>query len=435
MVRKRAWLYVIAFLLVIAAVVWTAIAVAPRSFKDETATRLPIGSSRGVRADAGDVDGDGDLDFVVANGLHTQIGNEIADQNFLIQINNGAGVFTDEAQSRLPPSAFGTRVASAAVLGDVDGDSDLDIFIAKGASGGGFPPNFGGFQNLLWINNGSGLFKDETAARLPGLTDSSFHAAFGDVDGDGDLDIFVGNVGFIGTGEQNRLLINDGAGVFTDETGTRLPALADTTMSVALNDLDVDTDLDIVVNNTGDQPSRVLINDADGVFTDETATRFTMAGTSQDMKVADLSGDGSVDIIFSSSLDRPRLFINSGSGVFTEETGARIPEIFTAGGPDKSHGLALADVDEDSDIDVFVTVPGSQHRLLLNDGAGFFTDATDTMLPAFAGTVRYATFGDVDNDGDADLYVPMSDDPRTQHQDRLLINIKTLSIFGYEIEI
>ena len=390
-------------------------------FTDETGTRLPVESNRAVRAAAGDVDGDGDLDIVVASGLHNQIGNVISDQDFLLQINNGVGIFTNEASTQLPPSAFGMRVASAAVLGDVDGDSDLDIFVTNGTSGGGFPANFSGFQNLLWINNGAGVFTDETGTRLPAVTDVSFHAAFGDVDGDGDLDILVGNVGSNGSGEQNRLLINDGAGVFTDETAVRLPALAGITLSVALNDLDGDTDLDIVVNNTSGTVSRVLINDGAGVFTDETATRLSLADTSQDVKVADFNGDGSVDILFSSLPGRPRLFINSGSGIFTEETSARIPDTFFTGGLDGSHGLALADVDNDRDVDVFVTVPGFQHRLLLNNGAGFFTDATLAELPSVTGTVRYATFADVDNDGDADLYIPTSD-PATQNQDRLLVN-------------
>jgi hypothetical protein len=90
-----------------------------------------------------------------------------------------------------------------------------------------FPQCFGGYQNLLWINNGSGVIADETTTRLPAVTDSSFDAAFGDVDGDGDLDIVVANIGELGTVEQNRLLINDGAGVFADETATRLPAVDD----------------------------------------------------------------------------------------------------------------------------------------------------------------------------------------------------------------
>jgi hypothetical protein len=434
MVRKRFSLYVIAFLLIIAVVVWTAIAVAPRSFKDETAARLPIERSHGVRADAGDVDGDGNLDFIVVNGPHSGVYDE-ASQDAILYINDGAGIFVNESASRLPPSAFGMQVASAAVLGDIDGDADLDIFIVNGKPSGEFSPDFDGFQNLLWINNGKGVFSDETATRLPVVTDSSFHATFGDVEGDGDLDIVVGNVGFIGTGEQNKLLINDGTGVFADETATRLPALDDTTKIVALADLDGDTDLDLMLSN-GPLPGILINFDGAGHFRHEGNERLGQVYGSADVKTADLNGDGATDILFSQTGGRfdpagvPRLFINSGGGFFTEETSTRIPESFPF-----SHGLALADVDNDEDIDVFVTVPGMQHRLLLNDGAGTFTDATDTMLPDFAGIVRYATFGDVDDDGDVDLYVPVWGDTPSKRQDRLLINIKTLSIFGYEIDI
>lgn len=390
-------------------------------FKDETATRLPVETNFAVRAAAGDVDGDGDLDVIVASGLHTQRGRLSADQDFILQINNGLGIFTNEAASRLPASAFGTQVASAAILGDVDGDSDLDIFVTNGTSGGGFPSNFSGFQNRLWINNGTGFFTDETDTRLPAITDASFHAAFGDVDGDGDLDILIGNVGPIGTGQQNRLLINNGAGVFTDETTARLPALADITLAVVLEDLDGDSDLDIVVGN-GSGLSRLLINNGSGVFADETATRLSPNPTASDVMVADVDGGGSLDILFA-KFTGIRLFMNSGSGFFTEETGTRIPGAFFG-----SHGLALADVDNDSDVDVFVTVPGSQDRFLVNNGAGFFIDATLSFLPTFVGIVRYATFADVDNDGDADLYVPVWVDFLGTDQDRLLINLVSVNI-------
>ncbi len=61
-------------------------------------------------------------------------------------------------------------------------------------------------------------------------------------------------------------------------------------------------------------------------------------------------------------------------------------------------------------------------RLLFNDRTGFFTDVSDTNLPTVVGVIRYATFADIDNDGDPDLYIPVWDDGAT-NQDRLLINL------------
>jgi hypothetical protein len=394
----------------------------PGVFVDETATRLPTESNFAVRAAVGDVDGDNDLDLVVAPGGHTSI-SPVPLQDFLLQINDGTGVFTNQAASRLPASAIGTQVASAVILGDVDGDTDLDAFVVNGTSGAVFSPSSPGFQNLLWINNGDGIFSDETNSRLPLATNSSFHAAFGDLDSDGDLDLVIGNVGAIGTGQQNRLLINNGSGVFTDETTTRLPALSDITLALALEDLDGDSDLDIVVANRTPAGSKILVNDGVGFFADQTVQRFsTPPPFAGDVVVADVNGDGSKDIIFASVSGGPLVFINSGGGDFIEETNARTPTF------SDSHGLAVADVDTDGDVDIFVTIlggvntPPTQSRLLLNNGNGFFTDVSDTNLPAVVGDIRYATFADVDNDGDPDLYIPVWADGAS-NQDRLLINL------------
>jgi len=299
----------------------------PGVFVDETATRLPVESNFAVRAAVGDVDGDNDLDLVVASGGHTSI-FPVPPQDFLLQINDGTGVFTNQAASRLPASAFGTQVASAVILGDVDGDTDLDAFVVNGSSGALFPPGFSGFQNLLWINNGDGIFSDETNIRLPLATNSSFHAAFGDLDLDGDLDLVIGNVGSNGAGQQNRLLINDGSGVFTDETTTRLPALPDITLALALEDLDGDTDLDIVVANRTPTASKILVNDGVGFFTDESVQRFsTPPPFAGDVVVADVNGDGSKDIIFASVSGGPLVFINSGGGKDRDERadGTQVP--------------------------------------------------------------------------------------------------------------
>jgi hypothetical protein len=390
-------------------------------FVDETATRLPAESNFAVRAAVGDVDGDNDLDFVVPSGGHTS-NFPILPQDFLLQINDGTGVFTNEAASRLPASAFGTQVASAVILGDVDGDTDLDAFVVNGSSGAVFSPGFSGFQNLLWINNGDGIFSDETNTRLPLATNSSFHAAFGDLDADGDLDLVIGNVGSNGAGQQNRLLINNGSGVFTDQTTIQLPALSNITLALALEDLDGDTDLDIVVANRTPTASTMLVNNGVGFFTDESVQRFsTPPPFAGDVVVTDVNGDGSNDIIFASVSGGPLVFINSGGGDFTEETNARTSTF------SDSHGLAVADVDTDGDVDIFVAVPGGvndppTNRLLLNDRNGFFTDVSDTNLPAVVGDIRYATFADVDDDGDSDLYIPVWADGAI-NQDRLLINL------------
>ena len=127
-------------------------------------------------------------------------------------------------------------------MGDLDGDSDLDIVFANRRG-----------RNRLYINDGSGVFVDATAIRLPTSSDWSLDVATEDVDGDGDLDII-----FASFSEQNKIYLNDGSGVFEDTSSTYLPVDSDGSLGVVLGDVDSDGDLDVVFAN--DKEDRLYIN-------------------------------------------------------------------------------------------------------------------------------------------------------------------------------
>ncbi|MCI0588383.1 MAG: FG-GAP-like repeat-containing protein, partial [Planctomycetes bacterium] len=154
-----------------------------------------------------------------------------------------------------------------------------------------------------------------THSMLPADADNSRTVALGDLNGDGTLDAFVGNYG-----EQNRLCLNDGTGVFTDVTVTSLPALSDSTEAVALGDVDGDGDLDAFVGNLSGL-NRLHLNDGTGVFTDVTFTNLPALGTSSTLAVAlgDVDGDGDLDA-FVGRGGQDRLHLNGGTGVFTDVT-------------------------------------------------------------------------------------------------------------------
>jgi hypothetical protein len=180
-------------------------------------------------------------------------------------------------------------------FGDVDGDGDLDLLVANEG------------QNRLLINDGTGVFSDESKNRLNyrDQPEETREGDFGDVDGDGDVDIVFANVNFRRVGDpQDRLLINDGNGRYSDETTARLPASDDYTMDADFVDIDSDGDLDLVTagliidKGLAAIPYRVYENDGTGVYTDATSKYFEedIVGIGTDIEAGDFNGDDRLDL-------------------------------------------------------------------------------------------------------------------------------------------
>ena len=280
--------------------------------------------------DFGNVDGDGDVDTVMANVY--VFGASVSRQNRIL-INNGYGYFTDET---LKPDGTAYRFpidnasSRSVVLGDVDNDGDLDIVWANRIDNE-FMGDYDGPQNRLWLNDGLGFFQDVTDERFPIDADSSRDVAMGDVDNDGDLDIYFGNAigdnSFTGGGQQNRLYNNNGNGYFTDETTMRIPTLGKITKSVDFGDVDNDGDLDIIEANSRHenghqaplpgQQNKILINDGNGFFTDESIyglfSRRRLPfriDNSYDIDLGDVDGDGDLDMFVAERFTQNRILIN-----------------------------------------------------------------------------------------------------------------------------
>jgi hypothetical protein len=171
---------------------------AGQQFVQQTSTRFPTQSEYTNQCTAVDIDNDGDLDIVWANGQgYSTQGTALPVR---VYVNNGAGVFADETATRAAGITGWFRGVEA---GDVDKDGDWDLILAN---------DFNKRPQLL-INNGSGVFADQTTTRLPNITMSSARAQFGDVDNDGDLDLVFCNNGTTRFGSgQPRLFLNNGAG-------------------------------------------------------------------------------------------------------------------------------------------------------------------------------------------------------------------------------
>lgn len=308
-----------------------------------------LGGGRSADVKLGDLDGDGDLDAFVANKRQ---GNKI----WL----NQEGTFADSGQQ------LGSGASYAIELADLDGDGDLDAFVVNGR----LSPQ----SNRIWWNQ-SGIFTDSGQEM-----GSSFGAALGDLDGDGDQDAFVTRFG-----DGGRIWLNDG-GVLRD-SGQSLGT--NNSVDVALGDFDSDGDLDAFVVNVN-QPDRVWWNDA-GVFVDSGQTLGMSTGRRVDL--GDLDGDGDLDALVVNGNQPAQPWLN--------EAGE-----FVAGEPSTTgdtRALSLGDLDGDGDVDAFVAVARGPERVWFNEG-GQIIDSGQL----FGGNLdndAAVDLGDLDGDGDLDAFV------------------------------
>ncbi len=221
-----------------------------------------LGSDSTLGLALADLDGDGDLDALTANG------GLFSAEPLQVWLNSGLGVFS-------PGASFGSLMSTAVALGDLDGDGDLDALVTGQV----------GWPSQVWLNSGNATF-----ALRQSLSDAGSNAvALGDLDGDGDLDAFLGN----GGGEGHTVWLNDGTGLFTQSEqvlGT------DFGYAVALGDLDGDGDLDAVVPGLF-SPLTVWINNGSGQF----ALSGQQFGSNWGLAAAlgDLDGDGDLDVFAS----------------------------------------------------------------------------------------------------------------------------------------
>jgi hypothetical protein len=221
----------------------------------------------------------------------------------VIMLTDGGGQFNDTGQ-RL--GVFGT---GGVALGDLDRDGDLDIFDANSGSiteGTGEPER--NQPNMVWLNDGRGGFID-SGQRLG--KEVSRAVALGDLDGDGDLDAFIGNRG------EDAVWLNDGSGRFLDSGQT----LGDgNTRLVVLGDLEGDGDLDafstgrgfgeIWINQSGAQGGTTRVFERSQHF----SYSIWYAST-----LGDVDGDGDLDV-FAGLLEKAtRVWLNDGTGRFVEK--------------------------------------------------------------------------------------------------------------------
>lgn len=328
----------------------------------------------------GDIDGDGLLDFLVAN-----YGPDRLYRNL------GGGRF--EETSRLA-GVDDPRWSSNCAFGDVDGDGDLDLYVshylkagfkdnpfcgdrARNISAYCRPSVFSGVSDSLFINSGDGTFTEEGARRgvLQGQLEKGFGVVLTDLDDDSDLDIFLAN-----DSTPNRLYLNDGQGFFDEiglisGLGLNSEGMATSGMGADIGDIDGDLRQDLVLTNYAMESNGLYRNMGDLVFEDVSRATGLSAASRPEVgwgaRLADFDNDGDLDLAIANGhvVDNIKLFE-----------------------PDNSYG--------------------QRNRILLNDGSGTFSDVSAGAGAPWreAKVSRALTIGDWNNDGKMDLLIANAND-------------------------
>jgi len=275
--------------------------------------------------------------------------------------------------------------------------------------------------DILYMNDGGNGFIDVSAQA--GFTDTyaSNGAAWGDVDNDGDPDLYVTGIGV----DQYRLYINDGNGAFSDQAAARNAGINSGTthfgFSPAIGDYDSDGNLDLFISewsNSGESSNARLLRNRGGeklgYFTDTTiaAGLETPRPFLFSPRFSDLDNDGHQDLLIAGDFGNSKLFWNNGDGTFLDGTVAA-----NVGTDENGMGLSVGDFNGDGKLDFFVTAIASDqescalgcnwgtsgNRLFKNLGNRAFEDVTTLAGVRDAAWGWGTSFIDYDNDGDLDL--------------------------------
>ena len=355
--------------------------------RDAAALTEPAIWTNGVAL--GDYDLDGDLDIAFANGFDYGAGGALPQRLFR---NDGAGNFTD-VSGQLNVADFNAQMVIAE---DCENDGDLDLIYSPA---GAFPATTQ--RARILINDGTGVFSDESLARMPATTMSSWSVVAADIDNDGDRDLALnsGCLTFLGQPSQAMLFLNDGTGHYTDVTATQAPAEIYNNQDIIAFDYDGDFDLDLAHSGFGSAAKRssLWVNDGTGHFTAVPTLDSLCTVNTYEADWSDLDEDGDWDAaVMSISAANEGWGENRGVGLAPPET------VFSGANGNDDNELASMDYDMDGDLDVFVgTLTGTREKVYQQGATGVFT--REDIFTQLTDSTLDLAFGDLDGDGRYDV--------------------------------
>jgi hypothetical protein len=372
-----------------------------------------------------DINRDGWLDFVVANG------NDMARQRVVVYYNNGNGTFPTTPSWQSADIDYHGHLD----VGDVNGDGWPDVAVSVYIGAGGF--NTPGKVKLYLNNNGT---LSSNPDWVSGDNVYTFSCAFGDANGDGLLDLAVaGGEAYYNNPEQPRIYYNVG-GMLESLPSWKATA-SQYSYDVNWADFDNDGDLDLVFAGES-TPNRIFENVNGTISLTPTWQSTDASQYANSLFVGDVNNDGFLDLAIS---DNSQL---GGSGkfkIYLNNNGTLSTTPFwTSSWSGYGSGITLADIDNDNDLDLITGGWWQPVRIYLNNG-GTFT-ATPQYTSTSTSVVEVIVMGDVDKDAMQDVQETFISDgtrklfymPRTplQNLDRVIVDTDTLMYnqYCYDLE-
>lgn len=287
-------------------------------------------------------------------------------------------------------------MSGGAVAEDFDGDGRLDLYVLQG----------GKSANLLYINQGGGIFAEEAATRGADLVHYGMGVAAADYDNDGDIDIVV-----TVRNSPAVLLRNTGLGHFAVVPLDPPPLGARSSMSPSWGDIDNNGLLDLAIGQWEYSIQGLYLYRTEGQRL--ALTPFQLEPHLNRLvfapRFADLNQDRRADLPVVADFWQSQLYLHVGDQSYARVTGAS-----GTGFDENGMGSAIGDYDNDGDLDWFVSsifAPSTSptlwkigNRLYRNRGNGVFDDVSEEAGIQDGNWGWGSAFGDLDNDGDLDLY-------------------------------
>lgn len=316
----------------------------------------PLGDSESVGVELADLDGDGDLDAFVAN---------IDSQPNRVWLNRGDGHFEDSGQR------LGQDITALVSLGDLDGDGDWDAVAANQDT-----------ESRIWLNNGNAKFQSGQGI----LAESCHHIALGDLEGDGDLDLIV-----VCLNGEVQFWTNDGNAQFQD---TKRRIVGSQCHHASVGDVDGDGDMDLVIASHDETMEQLWLNDGKGRFVDS-KKNFKDKMTRR-IELFDFDGDGDLDALTCNYAGYITLWLNDGHGKYTRSQECGFLNTWTS--------CRYADLNGDGFLDCIATAGAyipAESAVWLNDGKGKLFSKEQRFGGGFSQDIA---IGDLDGDGDLDFF-------------------------------